>query len=149
MPAPPISLALAHQTLEAVHECLEEGFPYEASGRPARRNGRCLWLVASPLSYDVGAEGSGETITVPAGTITDLASVPRPLWSLAPPDGPWLKAAVIHDFLYATKGMGGAYSRAQADGIFREAMGVLGVPGWQRQVLWAAVRIGGGGGWGT
>jgi hypothetical protein len=57
------------------------------------------------------------------------------------------KAAVVHDYLYATRGLGGRYSRAQSDGIFREALGALGVPLWKRTLLWAAVRLGGAGGW--
>ena len=56
---------------------------------------------------------------------------------------------MVHDYLYATKGLGGRYSRAQADGIFRQALGALGVPLWKRTLLWAAVRVGGGGGWGS
>ena len=74
--------------------------------------------------------------------------------SLAPPllshaNHPAAKAAVVHDFLYETKGLGGRYSRAQADGIFRDALGALGVPLWKRTLLWAAVRVGGAGGWGS
>jgi hypothetical protein len=57
------------------------------------------------------------------------------------------KAAVVHDYLYATRGLGGRYSRAQSDGIFREALGALGVPLWKRTLLWGAVRLGGAGGW--
>lgn len=67
--------------------------------------------------------------------------------SLEPPLGDAGKAAVVHDYLYATGGLGGRYSRAQADGIFREALSVLGVPLWKRTLLWAAVRLGGAGGW--
>lgn len=127
--------------------------------QPETRDGRSLWAVQTPLTYEVGAEGSGEAMTVPAGFVTDLASIPRPVWNLFPPDGPWAKAAVIHDFLYFTHGTGlwhgrrgitrkAPYSRAEADGILREAMAVLGVPAWQRFVIWSAVRIGGGSGWG-
>lgn len=122
---------------------------------------RCVWEVATPLSYEVGAENSGEVVTVPRGATTDLASIPRFAWSVGfPPDGPWLKAAVIHDFLYRTKGAciwGGSrwmtrvlpYTRAEADGILREAMKVLGVGAFERGVIWSAVRIGGARGWGS
>jgi hypothetical protein len=42
-----------------------------------------------------------ETITVPKGFITDLASVPRALWAfIAPFDV--ARAAIIHDLLYKT-----------------------------------------------
>jgi hypothetical protein len=50
--------------------------------------------------------------------------------------------------LYATKGLGGRYTRADADDIFRRALRDSGVPAWKRALLWAAVRLGGGGGWG-
>ncbi len=69
--------------------------------------------------------------------------------NLYPPDGPWAKAAVIHDFLYVTKGLNGRYTRAKADAIFYEAMGVLAVPEMKRRILYTAVRLGGAGGWGS
>lgn len=133
----------------------------DGDGKPGTQDGRCTWQVATPLTYDVGAEKSGESITVPVGATTDLASIPRFAWSAGfPPDGPWLKAAVVHDFLYRTQGtctLNGRrsmtrtlpYSRAEADGILREAMGVLGVGPWERTVIWSAVRLGGWKGWGT
>lgn len=123
-------------------------------------DGRCQWAVAIPLSYDVGAEGSGETITVPAGATTDLGSTPQISWSLGfSPDSAGAKAFVIHDLLYRTKGtcvLNGVcyrtralpYTRAEADGILREALAVLGVSAFRRGVMWAAVRLGGQSGWG-
>lgn len=123
--------------------------------------GRVLVRLLEPFSYDVGSEGSGETITVPAGFESDFASVPRVFWRIEPPLGRSGKAAVIHDYLYVKAGMipagpfvGGTqklrfYTRAQADAIFREALGVLGVPPIKRDLMYRAVRIGGGGGWGS
>lgn len=132
----------------------------DANGDPITKAGRCLWLLSSPLSYDVGAEGSGEVITVPAEATTDLASIPRAVSNIFPPDGPWAKAAVIHDWLYVTRGTcfrgdfngrtrAKPYTRAEADGILREAMQVLGVSAFARGVIWSAVRLGGAGSWGT
>lgn len=140
-------------------DALELRLIEDGRGRAALKAGRCQWVVAEPLVYDVGDEGSGVTIVVPAGATTDLASIPRLVTNILPPDGPWTKAAVVHDFLYRTHGLGlfdghrwltgkTAYTRAEADGVLREAMAVIGVPGWKRQVIWAAVRIGGAGGWG-
>lgn len=133
----------------------------DADGRALlTSDGRSTWRVALPLAYDVGAEGSAEVITVPAGATTDLASIPSFAWSIGfPPDGPWLKAAVVHDFLYRTQGtciwMGASgrtraqpYTRPESDGILREAMAVLGVAAWERLVIWSAVRLGGAAGWG-
>lgn len=132
----------------------------DANGDAITKGGRCQWVLASPLRYDVGAEGSGETITVPAGAMTDLASIPRFAAPLLPPDGPWAKAAVVHDHLYRTRGTcfwdgfngrtrAKPYTRAESDKILREAMEVLGVPAWKRAVIYAAVRLGGGCAFGT
>lgn len=125
-----------------------------ADGRASIKAGRCTWRLAAPISYDVGAKDSGETITVPAGATTDYASVPRFAWSIIPPDGPWLKAAVVHDFLYRSRGtceLGGEvyrtrakpYTRAESDAIFKEAMAVLGVGRVARGIIYGAVRVGG------
>jgi hypothetical protein len=109
------------------------------------RDGRITAKLIQPFGYVTRAGG---TIEVPAGFVTDFASVPWGLWNLEPPLGDSCKAAVIHDRLYATRGLDGRYTRADADGIFREALADLGVPAWKRLLLWAAVRAGGAHGWG-
>ncbi len=125
--------------------------------RPSLRNGRSLWALQRALTYQTGADPS-EIITVPAGFVTDLASIPRPIWSFFPPDGPWVKGAVIHDFLYYTQGTGlwygrrgvsrsRPYTRAESDAILREAMADRGIGAWAQFVIWAAARLGGWIGW--
>jgi hypothetical protein len=101
------------------------------------RGGRALVRLTAPFSYDVGFKGSSLTLTVPAGFVTDFASVPRALTGWFPPSGPWAKAAVVHDYLYAS----GLISRAISDLIFLEAMEVLEVPCWRRAAMYAAVRL--------
>lgn len=123
---------------------------------PSTRGGRSLWGVQRELTYEAG--DSHDLITVPKGFVTDLASIPRPVWTVYPPDGPWVKAAVIHDFLYFTAGDGiwfkhrgvartTPYARREADDIFREAMADRGIGATDRAAIWAAVRVGGGRGW--
>lgn len=125
---------------------------------PSIRAGRSLWAVQRALEYQAGAD-LNELIIVPPGFVTDLASVPRAVWSFYPPDGPWAKAAIIHDFLYATKGTGEwhkhrgitravPYSRKEADDILKEAMADRKVGNWEQVVIWSSVRFGGAGGWG-
>jgi hypothetical protein len=125
---------------------------------PSTRGGRSLWALSQPLSFasDIGPA----VITVPPGVVTDLASIPRWAWVLLPPDGPWVKAAIIHDFLYATGGDGKAwnrdssikplkvFTRAEADRVLLEAMVNRHVGAFQRTIIYLAVRIGGGFGWG-
>lgn len=118
-------------------------------GRADTKAGRAQWFVSTALPFEVGVEGSGEWITVPVGATTDLASIPWIARRLLPPDGPWVKAAVLHDYLYRTKGLGGVYTRKQSDEIFLDAMTAVGVAAWKRQIIFQAVRLGGGRGWGS
>jgi len=43
---------------------------------------------------------SGQAIILHKGFTWDLSSVPRLFWSVLPPDGNFIIAALIHDFLY-------------------------------------------------
>lgn len=83
------------------------------------------------------------TITVPTGFKTDLASIPQAFQNIFSPAGPWMPAAIIHDYLYS-KASDDHFktTRKQADNLFREAMWNIGV-GWERNLIWAAVRLGG------
>ena len=103
------------------------------------------WRVDSDLTY---LTDIGERITVWAGATTDGASVPWWADGLFPRlvDPRIAAAALIHDQLYETQGAG-HFTRAECDGIFREALLTAGVAPWRAWVMWAAVRIGGGSGW--
>jgi len=94
------------------------------------------WVIFSPFGYDVGSEGSDDTINVDTGFMTDFASIPRIFWVVLPKWGKYGNAAVIHDWLYWTR----KRSRLQADRIMLEAMKVLAVPAWQRFAIFHAVR---------
>ncbi|MBC6572515.1 DUF1353 domain-containing protein [Escherichia coli] len=94
------------------------------------------WRVYEPFSFYPGDDKS-DVIEVPAGFITDLASVPRIFWVLLPPDGRYAKAAIIHDYLYDNA----LRTKKEADRIFLEGMKVLGVPKWKRLVMYCAVRL--------
>lgn len=94
------------------------------------------WRLVKPLMY---VTNEGEAITVPAGFICDLASIPPIARPLFPVNGDWTEAAVIHDWLYDGK----IGSRERADEIFLEAMEDLGVSWWRRRIMYRAVRLGG------
>lgn len=99
---------------------------------------RATWRLCSPLVYH--SDWLGRDITVPAGFVTDFASVPRiPLaWLLA--GGESNEAATVHDYLYHSHEV----PRATADAVFEEAMAATG-QGWLiRKGAWAMVRIFGG-----
>ena len=102
------------------------------------------WRLAESFEYHLGELGSGVVIRVPAGFETDFASVPRLLWPLLPPTGSYGKAAVLHDYLYATQQIAGQpISRSRADEVFLEAMKVLGVRPLKRLLVYWGVRVGG------
>ncbi len=94
------------------------------------------WKLLFSFQYHIGSRYSKDVISVPAGFITDFASVPFFAWSFFPPWGRYGKATVIHDYLYQTK----SRSRKEADDIFREAMQVLGVARWRIFVMYWSVR---------
>ena len=101
------------------------------------------WVTRKEFGYDIGKEGSGNSIDVPIGFMTDFASVPRPLWMLLPRWGKYGNAAVVHDYCYWEQ----SRSRKESDMIFREAMKVLEVPAWKKFLMYYAVRFGGGLAW--
>jgi len=99
------------------------------------------WELAEPLTV----KWRGQTITVPAGTVTDLASVPRLLRWLVPAVGAWTRGSVIHDWAYGDYPQG--WSRADADAALYDLSrrdGTWPVMAW---LLWAGVRIGGWAAW--
>ncbi len=80
-------------------------------------------------------------IVVPAGFVTDGATIPRVAWPLIghPMVGRYQAAAIAHDHLYDTQQVG----RLVADALFCEILTQYGVPRWRARIMYAAVRIGG------
>jgi hypothetical protein len=103
------------------------------------------WKIHEAFHYETDG---GARIEVPAGTITDFASIPRLLWPILPPTGRYTRAAVVHDVLYSNHRTGlFHYSRAYADAILMEAMRDCGC-GWLCcYTIWIGVRIGGWAAW--
>lgn len=98
------------------------------------------WEITRPLEFRFTTDDEGFSIVVPAGFRTDFASVPAVLWPVLPPTGPYMAAAVVHDYLYRRT----PCSRFLADACFREAMAQLGVNLTTRLVMYYGVRVGGG-----
>lgn len=95
--------------------------------------------LLSPLVYF--SEHLDKVVTVPAGFVTDFASVPRLPVAYLLAGGAADQAAVVHDYLYHHHEI---CSRGDADAVFDEAMGVTGQPWWRRKMMWAGVRLFGG-----
>lgn len=91
------------------------------------------WIVHNELRAVTKA---GESITVPAGMTTDLASIPRAMWPVLSPAGKWALASVLHDFLYQER----IYPQEKCDEIFLEAMLDDGVDSTTAWMMYAAIR---------
>lgn len=98
------------------------------------RGSRRFKLIA-PFAY----MSSCGIITVPAGFVTDGASIPRVFWSILDPFGSYFKAAVIHDFLYSPWNI--RFDRAESDQLFKEAMYNSGLDWPTREAIYRAVRL--------
>jgi Protein of unknown function (DUF1353) len=107
-------------------------------------------------------------ITSPKGQLTDLASIPRWVWTLSglTPDGLYRGAAVIHDYIYSKHVKGTNYSRvgvalyeikenfldstlwnltrAECDSVFNQLIQQAGETGWKQWAMYHAVRTFGG-----
>lgn len=99
---------------------------------------------------DVHVDKNDVTVTVPVGFVTDLASIPRPVWVLI---SPWdvARSAVVHDLLYRKlremkdKLSPGDKSaiRAVSDIVFLEGMKASepSVPTWKIQACYQSVKV--------
>lgn len=100
-------------------------------------------VAAEQTSAPAPASAAAGLITVPAGFVTDLASIPQLFWNLLPPFGKYTEAAVVHDWLYRNH----LYPRPVCDAILLEAMQLCGVNWFQRQLIYRNVRAFGWAAW--
>jgi len=108
--------------------------------------GTDLWKLQTEVTYY--SELLNRIITVPAGYITDLASIPKIAHSFMSPASHEIRAAaILHDYIYQNLVL--LFTKREADLILREAMGVVinPAPVWKIYVVYIAVRIGGKGNW--
>lgn len=92
------------------------------------------WRLVERLIY----RGDEEIWLIPAGYVTDFATVPRIAVWLIPRFGAYTKAAILHDFLLTDTDV----SSVDADNLFRRALRELGVPPVRRTLMWVGVRWG-------
>ena len=105
-------------------------------------NGKAILL--EEYVYDI----NGYLIRVPKSFITDGASVPHSLQWLYNPFGKYIKAAVIHDYLYSCYNNTGI-NRTLADKIFRHIMKETGVDKRTCRRFYNAVKYFGATSWKT
>lgn len=110
--------------------------------------GRDYYKVNKSFRFYRSKEETDVWAYVPAGFLTDGASVPRPFWWLIPPWGNYGQASVLHDILCETGTMFRdelpyEITRKEADYIFLDAMKAAGVNWFIRNTMFYGVR-----GWG-
>lgn len=110
----------------------------------ARRGGRAArFIVAADYRVRFTVDGEARTLTVPAGMLTDLTSVPRLARPLVGQVGPHLEAAIVHDFLYVAWQCVEGLTPSEKDWRFANrvmyaAMQAAGVRPWRRTLIrWA------------
>ena len=85
------------------------------------------------------AQIDNNVYTVPAGFITDLASIPKPLWILwAPHESAIMAPSILHDYFYSGKAK---VSRKYADDVFYHHMVYYGVSRPRAWLFWSGVRL--------
>lgn len=104
------------------------------------------YRVAESFRYYLGEKYAEQWVFIPAGMLTDLASIPRIVWNVLPPSGKYGAAAIVHDRLCNTlqitvAGKQTEITRARADAILGEAMEVLRVPWIKRFMISSAVAM--------
>lgn len=101
-------------------------------------NGKRRLLTS--FEYYVHSKYDNVVILVPAGFISDGATIPRFLWPII--GHPWddyEQAAWLHD--YICKHMRRTYNRKQGEKIMYDAMGALGVSKWKRKTMYRGLRM--------
>lgn len=76
------------------------------------------WRLAFAFTFHIGGKYAERAISVPAGFITDFASIPKIIFWVLPWWAKFNKASVLHDWLYQEH----ILTRAEADFAFYEAM---------------------------
>lgn len=83
------------------------------------------YYPTDPVYWRANVGQSLHNVTVPAGFVSDLASVPRFLWGVFPRTGRYAYAAIVHDYLYWVQYPD--VPREEADKILETAMRDSGV----------------------
>jgi hypothetical protein len=112
--------------------------PFLSSDVAVERVSDTLWQLTKPVAY----QGRSDLFEVPAGFVTDFASVPRFVTWLVPITGRYTEGSILHDWFCVTGIETGAISAVDADGVFRRVMWEEGVPWLLRWLIWLGIRWG-------
>ncbi len=114
------------------------------SERYTEKNGEPTWVLSGGLSYYIGKRRDECWVYVPNNYRITGANVPDIFKSWIKPCDVHGQAVIIHHYLCTTgkirsNGFRTVISKREANDVFLEAMKILGVPWWKRNILyWAA-----------
>lgn len=94
-----------------------------------------MWVNRTPFSFDVGYKGSGATVIIPKGVLSDLATIPwyaRPFIRTA--DARFAKASFLHDHMLKQ-----GWSPQVAAACFYDALRADDVPAFTAGIMFLAV----------
>jgi hypothetical protein len=102
-----------------------------------------FWYLTRGINWSPGQGQKLPSVSVPAGFVTDFASIPRPLWTALPRDGDYVWAAVVHDYLYWYQ----TTTKDTADDVLNAAMIDFKIPDLERLAIYQGVHLGGTSSW--
>jgi len=103
--------------------------------------GSQTYELTEPFRVVIHTLSPAVIVTIDPGFDFDGASIPRALWGVvgSPLTGLYVKAALLHDGLYASE----LFGRYVCDSIFLDGMEVCGVNPVLRNAMYVGVRFGG------
>ena len=101
---------------------------------PYTSHGRAVIRLTETFHFDAICGCSRFYLGIPAGFVSDGASIPRFFHRLLPP-AEFAREALIHDYLYAV-----CWPRIMADATMYQVMVELGRPAWKRDAIFLGVR---------
>lgn len=126
-------------------------------------DGRVIYRLTQDYIYDWEKDGNHYRLIIHEGFETDIASIPRIVWTFSGflPDGLHRPAALIHDYLYQNRGLPlpGSYqvhqdgrwqnldvtwTRQECDKLFARIMREAGTGKIKRRLMYLSVRAFGG-----
>jgi hypothetical protein len=110
-----------------------------------RKTREASYITIEPYTVDFMVDGARKSVTVPAGMLTDLTSVPRLVRNIVGRVGPHLEAAIVHDYLYvAWQLLEGGRPRRQdwrfANAVMFAGLRAAKVKWFQRKLIRAALK---------
>lgn len=91
------------------------------------------WLLLEDLTFEATRTSDGKyfSITIPAGFVTDLASIPVPLNAIYDKSGRYSSAGILHDYLYWTQ----FCDRKKSDRMIKEGLKATGAGYFSRNTI--------------